>query len=526
MHTQRSRMWRTRKNRLESEVQTPANYLQLHQRRSRIPELAVRMLPVRLLHRPSAAVSRGDNALGFFLSHFATLGRNLSSARGLFEILYPVLCKEPHKSTLALAISAVALKLFNHWHRGTDDLELSHQQLVVALRRLQQAVDDPVESRNPATALAALILQFHNNLSSVLDLCRSKHTHHDGAIALVHHRGHGITGTLYEKHILNYIRHIEVSRAIRDNQTFCDTNNWLHGHDIAHLNHSSRLDLIGVSISSLQYKSVECSSTSSVSEGDIQALWAAARSVKCQLENWRCNAPYDWVPHKLILRHQYDPPIVAYTNFCDVYPSIQIAAIWNAWRCYKLIALRVRCYCLSNGIKHALDDKVSLLHAIQNVVDSICWSVPFFLGNRISMSTVHDLTDPTIALPSIHDIDDREETAQQHIENGTYMSRTEHFRHVVCQGAWHMLGPLSFLMNYFSRSSVSCNIEVPVEQQHWVQEQLFRAAKILGLRSDFLGSVSNSPFQTFMPGQETYGTDSMREFLYAIRDATKMTGGP
>ena len=434
---------------------------------------------------PPPALHREDVAWPFFLTNFVSMGRNVTSSHGFFEMLPRVLSGERHDSALSLAVSAVSTAMLDRWLRLGDGFGASSQSFKKAISRLQVAVGDPAESFKTSTVLAALTLQFHDNVSAMLGLSEISRTHHEGSVALLRHQRRD-PGNRHRRGspLASYILHTEVTFATRDGRNLPASElSWLDW-DATALNPSSQLDMVGIEIANLQNEFANVLHSSSLAKNELDQLLSKALAVDMRLRTWARGIPASWHPVEFDHTPLCIPPVATYAGVFDIYPSVQIASLWNTWQCYRLITLKVKLRCLELRTDNlqALADDTSIRETVQDIVGCFCRSIPFFLGNRTEPGSLHDFTDPRIFLPSHHYLDNQNEHSfQQGSSSVDLMTREEHFRHVISQGPWHCLLPLSRLLGIFSPTHCSSFAQLlELETREWIREQLVRTQTLMG----------------------------------------------
>lgn len=432
---------------------------------------------------PPPTPNKKDAALSFFLTQFATLGRSAASSTGFFEMLPLVLSGERHDSAASLALSAVSIAMFERWLGFGNKPGASRKSFAEAIARLQAAIADPSESLSRATVVAALTLQFHDNVCALLESNGINRTHHDGSVALLRHQEQESKRPRTRTSLAHHLLHAEVSFAIREKKSLPVTGiSWLQYHNDS-LNPSSLLDIIGIDVANIQHEFFNARLSSSSTEDMLSDLFAKAAVVDTRLKTWVGGVPVHWQPEPFDHMPQCNPPVITYSQAFDVYRSVQIASIWNIWRIYRIITLKVLLECLelsADNLDFSDNTHSFIRESIQKMVDSICRSVPFFLGNRSHMATLHDFTDSNIFLPSHHRLRASNELVD-HRNDSDYWSRDDHFKHVISQGPWHILIPLSQLIGIFSQSHGSSFAQLlDVERHKWIREQIVRARTIMG----------------------------------------------
>ena len=457
---------------------------------------------------PSRSMLIGaDVAVPFFLVHYAGMGRSLAVARGFYETLIPMYTSQPHNSPLCLAVSAVAARVFSLW-RHEDGVQADphlapYNQAVASLR---SALESPEDRRRPATALAVLALHLYESISAVYDDRQATPVHHHGALSLLSIAGLDSLDALISTYVKAFVLHTEISSALRQKRS-------MHPKAYSYVNSpqtslpvagnlSSTLDSIGASVAELQAEYV-CGlcrrHVSGPSRKQQCREWIKeARRIDELLCAWTQAVPDHWRPLRLTSGQDFSLSIPAYQSACDIYPSCQIATLWNLWRFHRLLLLKInvratQCILTLPRDEPACDQEIvpttteSVIQAgsIQELVDSICHSVPFYLGNRTKQSSLSDFADPEILLPSYHLLDPGDSRIAERHQDSDYtaLSGDEHHRHIIAYGAWHVVSPLSNLLALFSDDHggqlvASC---LRPGQQEWIRKQFLRVSALVRL---------------------------------------------
>lgn len=439
-----------------------------------------------------------DNAVSFFLGYYANMGRDIESARGFFEILVPVYISQPQNSALSLAVSAVASRVLSIWRYGPDSFQSPQETYTQAIMSLRSALQDHVERSNPATLLAVLALHLYENIAAIYGLNSATRIHLDGAVTLlafanVHH-----VNDMIGTYIQRYILHTEVSSAMRQTRslrsiayTGMGSKNLAGAPD----NPSSALDAIGASVAELQanyMQAVTQKRAVTLSQRGLEEWIAEAKRIDVRLLAWARNVPDYWQPVKLISGQDIDTSIPTYRSVCEVYPTCQIATIWNLWRVQRLLIVKIRVsalYMILYGRQsEAIDDQilarnqdfVECKQTLQELVDSICYSIPFYLGNRTKPLSIADFTDPAILFPSDYILFPENRNSFNQRTQDLKMSRGEHRSHIVSQGLWSIMSPLSRLMTFFIEDDDQLMIAfLRPSQYDWICEQSLRVSVLL-----------------------------------------------
>lgn len=441
-----------------------------------------------------------DTAVPFFLMHFADVGRDLGSTGGFFEMLIPVYRSQPQHSALSLTLSAVSLDMLGMWRHDTGRFQSWRKVYAKAIERLRVSLDDPAERGMPATMLAVLLLQFHERLAAVHGRRPVEFTHHDGAISLLPFADSGELNKMIHTYMQRHIVHNEVTLSIHQKKLpqplVCsrlgDTSSMA-----APKNPNSELDIICASVAELQANALRFFTqgpTGHALSRGLKRYWAEAQLIEDQLLAWERGVPQDWRPLTLNAAQDFDVSIPSYKSVCDIYPSCQIASIWNLWRLQRLLLSKIRHIYLCGPLVHTDIDSESdhmpaysststrSLDTLQGDVESICRSIPFYLGNRAGVSSLADFSDSTIVFPSLRPSNLPQNPSLDPKSMSQDVSRDKHQRHLIAQGPWHAMDPLSQLMLLLLEdhgSPLASTIER--ETKAWIQQQFVRVMILLGI---------------------------------------------
>ncbi|KAH8892698.1 hypothetical protein GQ53DRAFT_793642 [Thozetella sp. PMI_491] len=492
-------------------------------------------------HSPS--YPEPDLALGFFFNYFVDVGRTQASTRGFFEALPSVVTMEPRDSAATAAVTALATRMLTLWRGDARSFTVPHPPLGAALARLGSALQNPDERQNPATPFAAIILQFYENMNATYGFREASRTHHDGAVAMFMRNGLGITNESIGLHVVRRILHSEVSYRLQSGTAFpTDMEAWIRRNLVID-SPTSTLDLIGVSIANLQYASNHISGPKraiSTSERTLHTLLEEVDDIEHRLLEWPSILPSHWAPVPLPNIPDALPPIPTYAGECHIYPASQVAAIWNIWRSYQLILLKIKLAILhcqtgfsspAAGTPPDQSDDVSEAHItlirlaqerVQEILDAVCHSVPFHVGNRFGRGALSDVTNPTFVHPSYFDLDPTSEPFLRYKASDNYMSYQSHRGHMVMQGPWHMMMCLGSIMNLLSGQSqgtVLLSRSLRPGQIHWLRKQFVRTSALVALE------LPKSRFGDAGPEPPSPDPKDAELLVAKVREGLKMTSG-
>lgn len=430
-----------------------------------------------------------SSAVCFFLTSIAGLGRSIHSTQGFLEPLFPVVAKEHPDSVLSTVLAAVSTKLWSMWKSPKNSYRTPHPPFTRALSRLQAALNDPLERSKDSTVLSATLMHFYESLAARSTHQRTMRAHQDGARALLEHGDGSVPDSECRAYLKGYLRHCDVSTymEVQPDDT-SDLDVWFDAgwDDSMPASPNAVLDLIGLSIAGLQKRlsTFTCGLAKNTLDGPaLAAWWQDASSVDTQLLAWVELVPASWQPYAKPEEDDF-----AYLGFCDIYPTVQIATIWNVWRVCRLMVLRMKLCLLAKTPPEALQQTISIAteessfpdpNRGRELVDSICRSMPFYLGNRQGHGGMHDLADPAIRIPSFHDQDLDEAVRTQYLLGDQAMSPFDYKRHILVQGPSHALLHLNSLINVLSKEGgeLICR-ELRGDQVVWIREQFLRVCKL------------------------------------------------
>ncbi|GKZ26401.1 hypothetical protein AbraIFM66951_003163 [Aspergillus brasiliensis] len=433
------------------------------------------------------SLAEPDPAVPFFIRHYAIMGRDMKSTRGFFEILGPVYASQQQNSALSLAVSAVASEILSRWRHECSS-RASRETYAQAIKSLRNTIQDRKEWGNPATLLAVLALQFYENLAVIYGSHAATRVHHNGAVSLLPFTDQNCTDGLLMAHIRRCILHNEIISAIRQKRLLQSTAHSYIGcidPKIAPGNLGPALDAIGVSVAELHASYWQPAES-------IHRNWRAeAKFIDAQLLVWAQNVPQPLQPRRFTDGRVLDPSIPTYESTCDVYISCQIGSLWNEWRAQRLLLVKVILSSLSTippqhfaysegGTLAEEEEFAKYMHILQELVDSVCYSVPFYLGNQGGWLSIPDLTDPSIVLPSNRLLGSGSKRSSNQQQSKVQTSGDDHRSHIIAQGPWHIMSMLSRMVVFFIEDSGPELVPfLKPGQLQWLREQFLRVTQLL-----------------------------------------------
>ncbi|KAJ4351474.1 uncharacterized protein N0V89_006817 [Didymosphaeria variabile] len=455
-------------------------------------------------HAPAPAAIHEDfetQALNFFVNNFATAGRDSVSSRGLWESVAPTISALPATSPVADAATAVGGILFNVWrlHRnGVYARNPAFNRAIIGLRkRLGSGPFDGSE-----ILMTILLLQFHENIAAVFGLRAASRMHYNGALALIRSLPIESFSTVASRGLLLNVLNIEVSLAIRECQPvdpglipwFASLPYTLPRTP------AMKLNWIGVSVANIQHSFAvllnshpRCSGRQCPHETEITTIYDAILDFQEASSEWLRNVPKHWLPQKWTpSTNMPKTHIPMYQETCEIYPSVQVASVYNTYRGYQLIINKMLSIMQTHSWLQPHMGPQNPSETIQSVVDSMCYSIPFYLGNRDDVHYITDLTQPKPqwVYPAYHNMQDPP-IAQEHM-----LPEDIHMKHATAYGAWHSMYPLSMLLGIFgNHAGYDCDCltrTIRPGQLAWIGTQLFRMMKMYAIDQG-VGVVPENP---------------------------------
>lgn len=155
------------------------------------------------------------------------------------------------------------------------------------------------------------------------------------------------------------------------------------------------------------------------------------------ISTWTTLIPVSWHPVYI----KADPDFDSYNGLCGIYPHFGVMNIYNHWRC-------VRINLLSSDPGDSNPD-------LQDLIDEICASVPFGLGNRNQGGPIYQ---PGWKYP--------------HLEGAP--TSYEHYRIACTLGGFYLARPLMQIMGL--------QVRLRDGQREWVGRQLRRIARLYEMK--------------------------------------------
>lgn len=464
--------------------------LSKEQRSEDQPVPIVREKPRRIALLKSITPDEDSIAVGFFLTSIVSLGRSFDSSQGFLEPLYPIIAREGPSSLLNTVLTAVSTKIWSMWTNPSRAFHTPHVPFTKALRRLQSALNNPSETSRDVTVLSIILMHFYESIASRAMRQPTLRAHQDGARALLEHEADSVHDWDCRGYVKTYLRHCDVSTYLEFQPA--DTSSldiWRETgrEDSMPASPNAALDLIGLELSSLQERLAKTQSLLSTDSSCIYELdtwWQDLRRAEEKLSDWENVVPGSWRPFTRVVDKD-----MSLSGLCDLYLTVQIATIWNVWRICRLLVVQMKLSFRLGIPPHTLEqittmsadgDMSSELQTGKELVDAMCRSLPFYIGNRQTNSGIHDMEDPKIIIPSYHDEDLDQKIRITYRDSDRSMSLQDYRLHILVQGPTHALLHLNSLTKVLDSDSgqVLCQA-LGEEQVLWIRQQFQRVTSLV-----------------------------------------------
>lgn len=402
-------------------------------------------------------------AVSFFLSSYILLPRDLEVRQGYLDCLYPVWVQTDSTSPLRPAVAAVALCLLEAWSQLKTDLPLSlsrsqYLKGLAALRKSLQSTEDICDD----VLMAGLMLDMYEGVRSFLMSEPNNSPHVSGTRALVEYRRRLPFASEISQRVLLGARSLIVGRALFNTEPVpSNVATWADKTQDVPKTPGYRLDNLNIEVANLQVLASRLSSGTIAQDLSVLGILRKATELDQRLLAWTSTVPDDWVPTRVS-----GPECISqsvrnaglYRDHCDIYKSIFIANLFNSHRCSRMKLQLTILTCFKHLNSGNFDTaSVTTLGIIQDLADTMCASIPYYLGDRMMIGRIDD---KTVQYPHI---------AGQLVPD-------DHYVGAAALGGWFLAARLSELL--------SPRVPLRSGQRQWIGGQLQRIRKIYAVQSN------------------------------------------
>lgn len=403
-------------------------------------------------------------ALCFWFNNYVNIRQDPLSSRGFLEHMLPVYSRVRYDSPLSLTTLAIAFKMAGMWSLPGKETGVGQKAITKALMRTRTAVSDPEEALKDETLLTVLMLGFTESLGSSFNNIVPSGTHQNGAVALIKHRGARNFRNPLAKRLLVAVRSQIVRLAVQKEEAIAfDPDVWSDLEDMPE-NPITDLDRLIAIFAAIQAEERRLTDRkTSLDPWDPKmtvedpnstraTLFTKAVELDAELSVWPNSIPEQWHPVSVSSENLY-PSIVAaglYGDYCHVYHSIHVVHNYNLWRTTRLSLLNIILRCCT-----ALGDDPTFIntaaHATkeqQKLVDDICASIPFHLGDRVVPLTPNDAGLARYPQVSFEQLFDAGWPVDEALRVTSKNGMDDHARGAATVGGWFLLNTFLALIHF------------------------------------------------------------------------------
>lgn len=336
-------------------------------------------------------------ALDFFFTSYVRPHSNLYYDRNFLNSVYLVFQQSSAYSPIRPAVKAVALALLEAWSQlnpnSPQSFARSHYvRGIAALRQHLQNCEEITDD----VLIATLMLDMYEGVTSFCAARSHTGMHLKGTKAIIDSRKRLVYSSETSQGILARVRHMVVGRALSQQEPVAP--------DVLELTPGSQ---IGVSISpeaelhrlDFELANLQADATDSIPSITNRSLvefeiFNKAQALDEQFVAWYASIPLEWYPIAVSdARSIPDSVRLAgmYQDYCNIHNSIFVADILNGHSSSRIKLQLLILSTLSSLRDPSLEELESQTQAtIQDLADSICASVPYFLGDRTKVLRLDD----------------------------------------------------------------------------------------------------------------------------------------
>ncbi|KAF3933777.1 hypothetical protein ABW19_dt0210320 [Dactylella cylindrospora] len=321
--------------------------------------------------------------------------------------------------------------------------------------------------------MATLMLDMYENIRSFLSFSKNSNIHIDGTAALVQARKQLPYDSEVSQCVLLGARGLILGRAVRDNEPMPEAVTELtEMTGGAKKSPGHTLDDVHISLLEVQKLAKGVKGI----DGGIIEILQKVIEVDERYLSWSKTLPEHWIPLRLS-SEQVDEDIKKagfYGGYCTIFRSLFIADIVNGQAMARIQTQEILLDCLKVlqkyrdslplGDRRRLDLDIAIdieameesaISTIQSLVDAVCASVPFHLGDKVDYRRIDNL-------------------AVKYPRAEGWEVPEDHYVTAAAQGGWFLCSKVLTLMK----------LEKGVRegQKEWMRGQFDRVVRIYGIK--------------------------------------------
>lgn len=440
---------------------------------------------------------RETSALNFFFRYFAATERGVDSGHGFFETIVPIYTEYGARSAVIPATAANSAFFYGRAFKDVRMIKLSRMRLIEAARLLRTQLADLRDGVVDDILLNIQLMQCYETTQAMVNMQTPMDMHRNGALNLIKSLGLEHFRSFHAKRLLLYIFTVEVNAAIRECRPVEPAmSRWIAGARVLPWNPSSRLSLVGQRIAFLRVGTSKLAEANAETNGrdgfadsaqkkEAVILRIELMQTATDLDHWASTLPGGWQSFRCRPMRTPSRSIDLFDGIFDVYATIDVAVTWTLWRVYLLmlydISFQLRrisvepSSCIPERLLETLPD-------VEELINSICYSVPFFVGDRTEPEIPGSRALLSAIYPSYRNLDLFGCSIDDRNVPPNLISQKDHVDHASAHGAWQaavVLGQMGALLPQLDHGKPP--VSARTKQISWIMQQLRRASIMLGV---------------------------------------------
>ena len=427
-----------------------------------------------------------DASLCFFFRHYAGTAFDPEARDGFNQMWQPMYLQASARSSLRLATVAVTVNIAMMWSSRGYNSRPARSIFTQAVATAREALNDPLQILTDETLMTILIFDLYEALAlhyAPDPLEYGKHKH--GALAIIEHRGFAMLATPRGRALIAAIRHSLLPYLLSMRRPFPEQLEFLFDHPTINNTKASHLDLISARLSRVQSRlwTLRLGNRLDISFEERRTSYEEVIVEAFQIEEfllaWEAGiSEPDWLPEHVsrgsVLKSIQDAGF--YGPRCSIWVDLDLGGIWNLFFIRYLLTLQV--------IRQSFADEPSLLdhpeqrtllskvnQSVQNLVDSICETIPFHLGDNINPK--NPMHSTSINFPYTIKTDQR-----SNISTRIPSLKSSHHSRAAASGGWILFPQLVNVWRLGEPEDDSVPIVLREGQLDWIKQQVKRLQKI------------------------------------------------